>query len=144
MRGLARNTDPNTSHEAAGETDATRLECIAWKALRKHGGWLTYFQWSKISGIKYSSITPRGKSLWLAGRVRRKKLPGLNDLGKIRNLMHFKAKKSWILNAQTYEEDRQEKTRKTKNASGRGKSEGSIVRAPHRKASVPMGYRRQT
>lgn len=92
MAGLARTADPSTSHEAAEKTDATKLERAAWKALRKHGGWLTYFQWSKISGIKYSSITPRGKSLWLAGRVKRRKRPGFNDHGKLTNLMHFKAK----------------------------------------------------
>ena len=90
--GLARGTDPSTSHEAAEETDATRLEMIAWNALKSHGGWLTYFQWSQVSGIKYASITPRGKSLWLAGRVEREKRPGLNDLGITKNLMHFRAK----------------------------------------------------
>jgi len=89
--GLARNSDPSTSHEAADETDATRLERIAYQALKAHGGWLTYFQWSQVSGIKYASITPRGKSLWEAGRVEREKRPGVNDLGKIKNLMHFKA-----------------------------------------------------
>jgi hypothetical protein len=87
-----RSTDPSTSFEAAEELDVTRLENLAWSALKSHGGWLTYFQWSKASGIKYASITPRGKSLWLAGRVEREKRPGVNDLGAIKNLMHFRAK----------------------------------------------------
>jgi hypothetical protein len=88
----ARASDPSTSHEAAEDTDIKKLERAAWAALKAHGGWLTYFQWSQISGIKYASLTPRGKSLWLAGRVEREKRPGVNDLGKTKNLMHFKAK----------------------------------------------------
>jgi hypothetical protein len=91
-RGRTRRTDPSTSREAAEEVDASRLEFQAWAALKKHGGWLTYFQWSKISGIKYASLTPRGKSLWLKGLVDREKRPGVNDLGKIKNLMHFRAR----------------------------------------------------
>lgn len=87
-----RSTDPSTSFEAAEEIDVTRLENIAWGALKADGRWLTYFQWSQVSGIKYASITPRGKSLWLAGRVEREKRPGLNDLGKMKNLMHFRAR----------------------------------------------------
>jgi hypothetical protein len=90
-RGRVRKGDPLTSVEAAEETDATALETKAWAALRKHGGWLTYFEWSKISGIKYASLTPRGKQLWLRGRVEREKRPGLNDLGKVKNLLHFHA-----------------------------------------------------
>jgi hypothetical protein len=89
--GKTRHTDPSTSREAAEETDATHLETQAWVALRKHGGWLTYFQWSVISGIKYASLTPRGKQLWLNGRIEREKRPGLNDLGKVKNLLHFHA-----------------------------------------------------
>lgn len=89
--GEVRHTDPSTSHEAAREVDATRLENEAWAALKRHGGWLTYFQWSKLSGIKYASLTPRGKNLWLAGRIRREKRPGYNDLGKLKNLLHFQA-----------------------------------------------------
>lgn len=91
--GQARSGDPTTSHRAAVETDATRLENIAWDALRAHGGWVTYFQWSEISGIKYASLTPRGKALWESGRVERQKAPGMNDLGKMKPLLHFKAVK---------------------------------------------------
>lgn len=88
----ARISDPSTSREAAEETDVAKLEMAAWAALKAHGGWLTYFQWSQISGIKYASLTPRGKKLWMSGRVEREKRPGVNDLGNIKNLMHFKAK----------------------------------------------------
>jgi len=88
----ARRTDPSTSHEATKDLDIAHLENVAWGVLKEHGGWLTYFQWSVASGIKYASITPRGKSLWLKGRVEREKRPGVNDLGKIRNLLHFRAK----------------------------------------------------
>lgn len=92
-RGAARVTDDSTSQEAAKRTDAAKLELKAWVALRDHGGWLTYFQWSEISGIKYASLTPRGKALWMAGRVDREKRPGRNDLGKIVNLYHFRARR---------------------------------------------------
>jgi hypothetical protein len=87
-----RSSDPSTSHEAEESLDIQHLERVAYAALKAHGGWLTYFQWAKISGIKYASITPRGKALWIAGRVEREKRPGLNDLGKVVNLLHFRAK----------------------------------------------------
>ena len=87
-----RNTDPSTSAEALDDLDINHLERVAWATLKAHGGWVTYFQWSEISGIKYASVTPRGKALWLAGRVEREKRPGLNDKGKVVNLLHFRAK----------------------------------------------------
>jgi len=89
--GGVRPGDPSTSHEAAMDTNATQLENIAYAVLKADGGWMNYFQWSEASGIKYASITPRGKSLWLAGRIIREKRVGVNDLGKITNLLHFKA-----------------------------------------------------
>jgi len=91
-KGGVRHSDPSTSHEAADETDTARLERKAWTALKADGRWLTYFQWSEVSGIKYSSITPRGKSLWTKGLVEREKREGVNDLGKSKPLMHFRAK----------------------------------------------------
>jgi hypothetical protein len=91
--GRTRHTDPSTSHEAGQEIDATKLENDAFQALRRDGGWRTYFEWSALSGIKYSSLTPRGKQLWLDGRVDREKRPGLNDLGKVKNLLHFHARR---------------------------------------------------
>ena len=87
-----RRTDPSTSHEAAETLDFAHLERVAYNALLAHGGWLTYFQWAEVSGIKYASMTPRGKKLWEAGRVVREKRPGLNDKGKVVNLLHFRAK----------------------------------------------------
>ena len=87
-----RSSDPSTSREAEEALDIKHLERVAYNALKAHGGWLTYFQWSEISGIKYASCTPRGKALWLAGRVEREKRPGLNDKGQIVNLLHFRAK----------------------------------------------------
>jgi len=88
----ARGSDPSTSHKAITEEEAQRLAEQAWGALKSDGRWLSYFQWSKISGIKYASLTPRGKSLWIAGRVERKKMAGYNDLGVLKSLLHYRAK----------------------------------------------------
>jgi hypothetical protein len=90
-RGGVRRTDPSTSVEGADSIDATKLCFDAWVALKRHGGWMNYFQWSEYSGIKYASLTPRGKDLWLAGLVERRKEPGRNDKGEIKNLLHFRA-----------------------------------------------------
>jgi hypothetical protein len=90
-KGFVRRSDPDTSEEAADSIERTRLENEAWAALLEDGRWLTYFQWSAISGIKYASLTPRGKSLWRRALVMREKRPGLNDKGKIVNLLHHKA-----------------------------------------------------
>lgn len=89
--GKARGSDPFTSHEAAEQIDASHLEFLAYRALaREYPRWLTYFEWSVVSGIKYASLTPRGKSLRLKGFVECVIMPGMNDLGVIKNLMHFR------------------------------------------------------
>jgi hypothetical protein len=89
--GEVRNTDPSTSVEAAEGIDATRLENIAYFVLKKDGGWRSYFEWAQLAGLELSSTTPRGRPLWLKGRVKRETRPGQNARGKIRNLLHFKA-----------------------------------------------------
>ena len=87
--GKVRGTDPSTSVEAARSIDASRLANLVHAALKADGGWLTSFQLVTASGVKYASVTPRMRPLWLAGRVRREKRPAL--LGKIVSLFHYKA-----------------------------------------------------
>jgi hypothetical protein len=97
--GGVRHTDPITSHEAAASIDLPHLRWIALRALRKNRNWpksynkgyLSYFEWSEVSGIPYSSITPRGKWLLDNGFIKFRILPGPNAQGNIKNLMHFKA-----------------------------------------------------
>jgi hypothetical protein len=88
--GLARNTDPSPSHEAAASFSLSKAEKHAYNSLPTDGSWVTYWQWSKLAGKKYSSITPRGKSLCEQGLVERTEMYGYNDLNEWKNLTHFR------------------------------------------------------
>jgi Fic family protein len=58
--GLARNTDPATSHEAAESIDATRLEMIVLEEFKKAPKGLTAEELSdRLPGIPLNTLTPR-------------------------------------------------------------------------------------
>ena len=57
MSGLARNTDPNTSHEAA-KLNTTTLEGMVLEAINANGP-MTTEEIARATGIDLQSITPR-------------------------------------------------------------------------------------
>ena len=65
MSGLARNTDPDTSHEAA-KIHTSTLESMVFEALNKHGP-MTAEEISQVTGVSLQSITPRIKPLMKIG-----------------------------------------------------------------------------
>jgi len=76
----ARNTDPDTSHEAAHTVDATRLEAKVYATLKENGD-LTSKEISIACGEEYCSITPRMVDMEIKGlvwRVGRRKNPNSN------------------------------------------------------------------
>ena len=74
--GRARNTDPDTSHEAAHSVDATALEAIVRQALKNKGP-MTAREISDVTGIDLQTVTPRlaplaGKNLARRTDMRRR------------------------------------------------------------------------
>ena len=57
--GAYRWDDPDTSIEAAGSIDATRLEGIVLATLARHPAGLTSEEIADDNGIRIASITPR-------------------------------------------------------------------------------------
>ena len=58
--GLARNTDPQTSHDAAGSVDANRLEMVVLAEFRSAKTGLTADELAKrLPGLPLNTITPR-------------------------------------------------------------------------------------
>jgi predicted HTH transcriptional regulator len=65
MRGLARNTDPDTSHDAARVNTST-LESRVFEVLNTHGP-MTTEEISRVTGIDLQSITLRIAPLMRVG-----------------------------------------------------------------------------
>lgn len=63
--GLARNSDPATSHEAAASVDATKMEEIVYAAIKSFGsaGCISDDVLQALSGYAYGTITPRYRPL---------------------------------------------------------------------------------
>jgi len=58
--GLARHTDPDTSHEAAASIDANRMEMIVLEEFMSAKNGLTAEELSdRLPGLPLNSITPR-------------------------------------------------------------------------------------
>jgi predicted ArsR family transcriptional regulator len=90
MTGYARSTDPESSHEAAGGIDATRLQMLVVQALSETKVPMTSIDIAKHLGIHLVSISPRMKPLENLGQiVCVGTLPALNSNGRIRNLRHY-------------------------------------------------------
>lgn len=69
---LARNTDPETSHEAAHSMDdaVTRLEKVVTLAIRASGDrGATWDELAALTGIDKASISPRFKPLRRKGQI---------------------------------------------------------------------------
>lgn len=67
--GAARNTDPQTSHEAAASVDATRLEAKVVGAIGAAADGLTITETAEILNISPWSISPRFKPLVRKGLI---------------------------------------------------------------------------
>ncbi len=71
-RGLARRTDPETSHEAARKVDATKQERVVLDALKDYGD-MTSEEVAAVTGPEISatlqSITPRFRPLATKGLI---------------------------------------------------------------------------
>jgi hypothetical protein len=90
MTGYARNTDPGSSHEAAGMIDASRLQLLVVQALNDTKIPMTSLAIAKHLNIPVWSISPRMKPLENLGHiVCVGSLPALNSSGRIRNLRHY-------------------------------------------------------
>lgn len=68
MTSLARNTDPETSHEAALNLDANLLERLVLETLLKHGP-LTSEGVADLLKISLVSISPRFRPLVNKGKI---------------------------------------------------------------------------
>lgn len=66
--GLARNTDPDTSHDAAHSFDAAELELIVWNTLYQWGP-MTSEQVAEFLNINLVSISPRFRPLVNKGAI---------------------------------------------------------------------------
>lgn len=91
----ARSSDPDTSHEAAHRTsfEVQRLEALVFRTLKEHGTWMSVLMIEEATGENRWSISPRMLPLEEAGLIERKKMPGKNSTGKIRNLIHSRIRK---------------------------------------------------
>lgn len=67
-KGLARNTDPATSHAAAGKVNIPRLQRVVLEALRNEGE-MTMSEMARCSGEERDSLSPRMKKLVERGLV---------------------------------------------------------------------------
>lgn len=68
--GLARRTDPETSHWAAAEVQANRLETIVAAAIRRagHRG-LIAAELPAATGLPLNTVTPRTRPLVIKGVI---------------------------------------------------------------------------
>jgi hypothetical protein len=90
MNGYARNTDPGSSHEAAGKINVTKLQLLVVQTLREKRVPMTSIDIAKHLGIHLVSISPRMKPLEDSGQiVCVGTMPALNSSGRIRNLRHY-------------------------------------------------------
>jgi len=90
MTAYARNTDPKSSHEAAEEVDATRLQRLVIEALNETKVPMTSLAIAEHLNIPVWSISPRMKPLENLNQiVCVGSLPALNSSGRIRNLRHY-------------------------------------------------------
>ena len=91
MEAYARNTDPETSHEAAARTDVTKLQSLVLQALGETKVAMSSLAIAKYLNIPVWSISPRLKPLENNGKiVCVGSLPAINSSGKVRNLRHYK------------------------------------------------------
>ena len=94
MTGYARNTDPETSHEAAERVDVTKLQKLVIEALNETKIPMTSLAIARHLNIPVWSISPRMKPLENLNQiVCVGSLPALNSNGHIRNLRHYVIKK---------------------------------------------------
>lgn len=70
LRALARATDPGTSHDAAGKTDAARLAGLVLDSL-EHFGPATSHELAARLNLQLVSVSPRMKPLEDKGLVAR-------------------------------------------------------------------------
>jgi hypothetical protein len=70
-RKLARRRDPDTSHQAAGSVDTTRLEQMVYEAIKSFGrsGCISDQILSQFSTFPYSSVTARYRALMDKGLI---------------------------------------------------------------------------
>lgn len=68
--GLARRTDPVTSHQAAAEVNATKLEVIVAAAIRRAGPrGLIAAELPEHTGLALNTVTPRTRPLCMKGII---------------------------------------------------------------------------
>jgi hypothetical protein len=90
MSGYARNTDPESSHEAAENINGERLQSLVVQTLKETKIPMTSIDIAKHLGIHLVSISPRMKPLENLGKiVCVGTMPALNSSGRIRNLRHY-------------------------------------------------------
>jgi hypothetical protein len=90
MNAYARNTDPDSSHDAAAGVDVTKLQLLVIQALNETKVPMTSLSIAKHLGIPVWSISPRMKPLENLGQVVCVgSMPALNSSGRIRNLRHY-------------------------------------------------------
>ena len=90
MGAYARNTDPNSSHEALAFVDVSHLQMLVMKALDDTKVPMTSLAIAKYLGIPVWSISPRMKPLENLGKISCiGSRPALNSSGRIRNLRHY-------------------------------------------------------
>lgn len=79
MSGLARNTDPDTSHAAAESVDTTRLEMIVLDTITACGSLgATWDELHTRTGLNKASISPRFRPLCNKNLIK----PKIDDSGK--------------------------------------------------------------
>ena len=99
-RGAARNTDPDTSHEAADRVDGGRLQNLIYQLLRTTTASMTTMEIAEALGIHPWSITPRMVQLERKKLVERDGTKiGVNSNGRQRKLTAWKAVQNAPLSA---------------------------------------------
>ena len=71
-KALARNSDPETSHDAAGAVEgeaAARMEAKVLAGLLANPDGLTSHELESVTGMRYESITPRMRPLCDKGLI---------------------------------------------------------------------------
>jgi DNA-binding transcriptional regulator GbsR (MarR family) len=63
MKALARNSDPETSHEAAASVNVTNLEAEVLAVLRANPLGLTVDELTKATGLEKVTVSPRMRPL---------------------------------------------------------------------------------
>ena len=94
IKGQARETDPQTSHDAANAMDATALERRVVGCVRKYGP-IASDRVSLILDVDLQSVSPRFRPLANKGMIRPNKLENGENI-TVKSLTSNRQRMTWV------------------------------------------------